>query len=128
MHPIHAALANIANLRKNSVALQRGLQLNLELAEDSAAFFRVYQRDGEHQTALVLLNKSDTENVVDASTWLFDADWRDAISGASFHGSSIDVPAHGVRVLTTSDVFGNEKYAARLNELQALATAGSAHH
>lgn len=127
-HPIRAALANIANLRKNSIALQRGLQLNLELAEDSAVFFRVYQHNGEHQTALVLLNKSDTENAVDASAWLFDADWRDAISGTSFHGSSIDVPAHGVRVLITNDVFGNEKYAARLNELQALATAGSAHH
>ncbi len=66
MHPIRAALANIANLRKNSIALQRGLQLNLKFGEDTAAFFRVYQHDGKSQTALVMLNKSDTGNIVDA--------------------------------------------------------------
>ncbi len=43
------------------------------------------------------------------SAWLFDADWRDAISGTVFQGSSIDVPAHGVRVLITNDVFGNKE-------------------
>ncbi|MDH5622399.1 MAG: cyclomaltodextrin glucanotransferase, partial [Gammaproteobacteria bacterium] len=101
---------------------------NLELGEDSAAFFRVYQHDGEHQTALVLLNKGDSGNVVDAGGLLFDAAWRDAMSGTSLQGPNIDVPAHGVRVLITDDVFGNEKFVARLNELQALATAGSAHH
>jgi cyclomaltodextrin glucanotransferase len=127
-HPIRNALASIATVRKRSIALQRGLQLNLELATDTAAFFRVYQHDGVNQTALVLLNKGDTGTVIDAGNWLYDATWRDANSGASLQGSSIDVPAHGVRVLITEEKFGNEKYFKRLMALQAAATTGSPHN
>ncbi len=127
-HRIHNALASIATLRKNSIALQRGLQLNLRLEDDSAAFFRVYQHDGISQTALVLLNKGDTGIVIDAGAWLFDADWRDAISAASIQGSSIDVPAHAVRVLIADEEFGNAKYLQELIALQAVATTGSPHN
>src|SRR5690606_12149686 len=54
---IHRDLRRIARLRRDTPALQRGLQLNLELAGDTAAFYRVYQRGDFAQTALVLLNK-----------------------------------------------------------------------
>lgn len=56
---IFKRLARIANIRKQSVALQRGLQENVAFDGHKAAFYRVYQREGIHQTALVLLNKGD---------------------------------------------------------------------
>ena len=58
-HPVRAALARVANLRRNSVALQRGVQVNLAFTEDTAAFLRVYRHAGQSETALVLLNGSD---------------------------------------------------------------------
>lgn len=59
-HPIHAALSKIANVRKAIPALQNGLQVNIELAGNKAAFYRVLVKDGVSQTALVLLNKGDS--------------------------------------------------------------------
>jgi len=120
-HPIHSALASIATIRKNSIALQRGLQLNLLLGDDTAAFFRVYQHDDTNQTALVLLNKSDVETTIDASAWLYDAAWLDAHSGTMVRSASVTVPAHGVRVLVTDEVFGNDKYLQGLSGLQTSA-------
>ena len=43
---IYRRLARIAGIRLGSVALQRGVQVNLELQGDRAAFYRVYQKDG----------------------------------------------------------------------------------
>ncbi len=120
-HPIHSALASIATIRKNSIALQRGLQLNLLLGDDTAAFFRVYQHDDTNQTALVLLNKSDVETTMDASAWLYDAAWLDGHSGTMVRSASVTVPAHGVRVLVTDEVFGNDKYLQGLSGLQTSA-------
>ena len=57
--PIYLALKRIANLRRESPALQRGLQLNLLMKGDEAAFYRVYEHAGVTQTALVLLNKGE---------------------------------------------------------------------
>jgi cyclomaltodextrin glucanotransferase len=59
-NPIRQHLARIANARAASPALQRGLQLDLQMGGDRAAFLRVYQHAGAAQTALVLLNKGDT--------------------------------------------------------------------
>jgi cyclomaltodextrin glucanotransferase len=47
------AASNIARLRRSSPALQRGLQLNERLKGDLAVFYRVYQKGGTNQTALV---------------------------------------------------------------------------
>lgn len=120
-HPVHDALASIATIRKHSIALQRGLQLNLLLGDDTAAFFRVYQHDDTNQTALVLLNKSDAETTIDASAWWYDADWFDAHSGAKVRDASVNVPAHGVRVLTANEKFANEEYWQELTRLQTAA-------
>lgn len=120
-HPIRKALTNIATIRKHSVALQRGLQLNVDLSDDSAVFFRVYQHGGVNQTALVMLNKGDAAVTMDAGAWLFDADWSDAVSGEALVGASISVPAHGVRVLHTEAVFANSELGKELVELQRTA-------
>lgn len=120
-HPIRAALAEIATVRKESLALQRGLQINLEFNEESAAFFRVYQLEGENQTALVLLNKSSEELSISTEKWIFDADWIDAINRRKLHigdDKRLTVAAHGVRVIVTTSPFANDDYRAELAELQ----------
>ena len=93
-HPIRAALARIAGARQASVALQRGLQLVLELQGDRAAFYRVYQHDGVAQTALVLLNKGDAPTTFDLGDRLQPGTWRSAFADAD--GATITI-APGAR-------------------------------
>jgi cyclomaltodextrin glucanotransferase len=80
-HPIRERLARIARARAASVALQRGLQLELELAGDRAAFYRVYQHAGVTQTALVLLNKGDVATTFALGERLQPGTWRSAFGG-----------------------------------------------
>ena len=98
---IHRELKRIATLRRESPALQRGLQLPVELSGDRAAFYRVYQHDGTAQTALVLLNKGDAPQAFAVSRYLQPGTWRDGFSGETVTvGRKLraEVPAHGVRV------------------------------
>lgn len=100
--PIYGNLKRIATLRRDSVALQRGLQLNLRLQGDEAAFYRVYEHDGQAQTALVLLNKGDAARTIKLDELVEPGDWRDGFSGETVKLGdtlALDVPAHGVRVL-----------------------------
>ncbi len=100
--PIFGPLQRIATLRRESVALQRGLQVNLKLDGDQAAFYRVYQHDGVAQTALVLLNKGDAATRVVVDELVQPGQWRDAFEGGVVSIDDridIEVPAHGVRVL-----------------------------
>ena len=123
-HPIHAAMKRIAAVRNESIALQRGLQVNIDLGGDTAAFYRVYQKDGENQTALVLLNKGKTGTVFENIKWLDDGAWRDAISGEVLEvdgdAAAIDVAAHGVRVLLRNEPVENVELVAELARLQAI--------
>jgi len=99
--PIYQALKSVANVRRNSIALQRGLQLNVSLKGDTAVFYRVYENAGVAQTALVLLNKGDAEQTIDVRDWLESGDWRDAFGGATQTVAdhlAAAVPAHGVRI------------------------------
>ena len=101
--PIRTALARIANVRESSPALQRGLQIDVELAGTRAAFYRVYQHAGTHQIALVLLNKGDAAERFAIGTMLQPGRWRSALDGntdAVAAGGTLDatVPAHGVQV------------------------------
>ncbi|MGY1520774.1 alpha-amylase family glycosyl hydrolase [Luteimonas sp. A482] len=122
--PIHASLQRIARLRRESPALQRGLQLNLKLEGDQAAFYRVHQHGGIAQTALVLLNKGDTAAQIVLDGPVQHGIWRDGFDGSPVQIAArvdIEVPAHGVRVLL---------YDAPLDDaglLQLLMQAMSAH-
>jgi cyclomaltodextrin glucanotransferase len=103
-HRIRASLAKVALLRRESPALQRGLQVNLELAGDRAAFLRVYERGDVAQTALVLLNKGDAAAQITVDRWLTPGRWQDATGGEAVRVArgkplQIEVPAHGFRVL-----------------------------
>lgn len=126
-HRIHRDLTRIANIRKNSIALQRGLQANIEFTDDTAAFYRVYQRLGVRQTALVLLNKSDRETEMAVTEWLSTGAWRDAETGETYSVQSDDVslellvPAHGVRVLLLDQAVNNVDLMRELDRLQAAA-------
>ncbi|MBK8286510.1 MAG: cyclomaltodextrin glucanotransferase [Ahniella sp.] len=103
-HPIRVNLARVARVRAATPALQRGLQVNLELKGDRAAFLRVLQHDGVAQTALVLLNKGDTATTFDLKRGLQTGVWRDALASdesatlAVSGRIKIEVPAHGLRV------------------------------
>jgi cyclomaltodextrin glucanotransferase len=100
-HPIRTQLARIANVRRNSVALQKGLQLNLRLQGDEAVFYRVFQHAGQNETALVLLNKGSRDRAISVSEHLQSGVWRDAFTGEPVRIADrfeTTVPAHGIRV------------------------------
>ena len=102
--PIHRALRSVARVRAATPALQRGLQVNVEMRGDRAAFFRVLQADGVQQIALVLLNKGDAEARFDVRKFVQAGTWRSAFDGREATvvgkgGVQWTVPAHGVEVL-----------------------------
>ena len=115
--PIHRDLQRIATLRRQSPALQRGLQLNLELQGERAAFYRVYQHGDTAQTALVLLNKGDAQASMQVSQFLQPGTWRDGFSGQALQVDQVlaaEVPAHGVRVFLFDGALTRTDLLARL--------------
>jgi cyclomaltodextrin glucanotransferase len=98
---IFAPLQRIARLRESTPALQRGLQVDVELQGDHAAFYRVYQHDGQAQIALVLLNKGDQPHRFKVERYLQPGIWRDALGGDSVEAKralEAEVTPHDVRV------------------------------
>lgn len=100
---IRTALMEVAEVRRSSIALQRGVQLPIEMAGERAAFWRVYQHGDTHEIALVLLNKGDAETRF-AITGMQPGEWISAFDG---HLRRVDaggeanvvVGAHSVEVL-----------------------------
>jgi glycosidase len=123
--PIYGNLKRIAQVRRESPALQRGLQLNLLLDGDRAAFYRVYQHGDSAQTALVLLNKGDTPAQFSFRDKLQAGTWRSAISGNSYQIDArkprfkAEVPAHGVDVLLFDGALSAPSLLSALDRLQA---------
>ncbi|MFZ9310392.1 MAG: alpha-amylase family glycosyl hydrolase [Arenimonas sp.] len=124
-HPIYLALQRIANIRRESPALQQGLQLNLLLKGDRAAFLRVFQHGDVTQTALVLLNKGDKPARFDLKHHLQGGEWRSAINGNSVRIDAgkprlkTEVPAHGVEVLLFEGAITAPELITALDRLQA---------
>ena len=124
-HPIQHKLTRIAHVRAASPALQRGLQLNVELKGDRAAFYRVYQHEGVAQTALVLLNKGDAPANFEVKQWLQPGAWRAAIGGGRSKvraGGSLKatVPAHGVEVFLLDAPVTQPQLVRELERLMAV--------
>ena len=120
--PIYQQLKRIANVRRNSIALQRGLQLNLNFGGDTAVFYRVYENAGVAQTALVLLNKGDGALALDVSDYLQPGEWRDAFDGSALQVAghlATTVPAHGVKVYIYNHPLKRPDMRARLALLMA---------
>lgn len=125
-NPIYAGLKRVAQVRRQSPALQRGLQLNLLLDGDRAAFYRVYRHDGTAQAALVLLNKGNKPAKFSFSNnQLQPGEWKSAISGNTYRIDSrkpsfkTDVPAHGVEVLLFGGDITEPALLQELSRLQA---------
>ncbi|MCY7296166.1 alpha-amylase family glycosyl hydrolase [Alteromonas sp. a30] len=123
-HKIHNALARIAHVRQQHVALQKGLQVNLHFADNQASFFRVYQKDGVNQTALVLLNKASKPATFNVKKWLSQGHWQEVMTQESIHlsGSSpsltTDVAANGVKVFVFNAPVNNSAFLKALSEQQ----------
>jgi glycosidase len=123
--PIYQALQRIANVRRAAPALQRGLQLNLLLKGDRAAFLRVFQHDGVQQTALVLLNKGDTPAKFKLSGLLQPGEYRSALDDKRLRIAdrkprlTDTVPAHGVQVWLFDGAINAPDLLKALDRLQA---------
>lgn len=122
-HKIQHELTRIANVRKSHIALQRGLQLNLKFDDDTASFYRVYQKDGVNQTALVLLNKGDKAKKFKVKKWLSTGAWQEVITKESYTVSAenkkieTSVPANGVRVFIRNAPVNDYKILKALHKL-----------
>jgi len=120
-HAIHRQLTNIANVRKNSVALQKGLQLNLDFSGNTASFYRVYQADGINQTALVLLNKGSAAQPIKVSMLNAGA-WQDVLSKKMItilpeqQSLTLNIPAHSVKVLMLNKALSNVQLLELLSQ------------
>ena len=99
---IYQQLQRIAKVRQANVALQRGLQLNLILQNDQAAFLRVYQHAGQSQTALVLLNKGAVPRDFVLDARVPSGTWKrafDSVDVPLVVGQTLSVAANSVEVL-----------------------------
>ncbi|WP_428995424.1 alpha-amylase family glycosyl hydrolase [Lysobacter enzymogenes] len=125
-HPIRVALKRVATVRRDSPALQRGLQLNVSLQGDRAAFYRVYEHAGVAQIALVLLNKGDAPAQFAVGEYLQAGRWRAALGGGEVavgEGGTLraSVPAHGVEVYLLDAPARRADLVAALDQAMARA-------
>jgi glycosidase len=119
-HPIHHALSRIANVRKNSIALQKGLQINLVFKGNQAAFYRVYEHEGVYQTALVLLNKGNEEHHFEIHDYLSAGTWTEQLTGETLTVDDMlnaKVDAHSVAVYILNQKNANELLRAKVRAL-----------
>ncbi|NIB39606.1 cyclomaltodextrin glucanotransferase [Pseudomaricurvus alkylphenolicus] len=125
-HPIYKALKKVAHLRRDNIALQRGVQINLEFSGHRASFLRIYQKDGIHQTALVLLNKGDKAEAYSLENLLPKGSWTDAFTGESLDLAqgrlSAEVEAHGIRVLLFNQPINHPELVKRLSKSPGVLT------
>jgi cyclomaltodextrin glucanotransferase len=143
--PIYRQLKRIANVRRNSIALQRGLQLDVSFSGDTAVFYRVYENAGVTQTALVLLNKGGREHtldvrdhaepgndrgdgfgdearIIEVRDYLEPGEWHDAFDGHAIQVRdhlTAKVPAHGVQVYLFGHALRRADTRERLAQLMA---------
>jgi cyclomaltodextrin glucanotransferase len=113
-------LAKIAGIRKQSLALQKGLQENVDFRGHKAAFYRVYEKDGVSQTALVLLNKGNQVEKFEIDKFVSTGTWTDAHSGEQIAVASnnrvikTSVAPHDIKVLLFNDKVNHPDFIRRL--------------
>ncbi|WP_111977298.1 alpha-amylase family glycosyl hydrolase [Algibacillus agarilyticus] len=108
-NPIHQNLKAIANIRKTHIALQQGVQVNLQFTQHTAAFYRIFQHNGVNQTALVLLNKSDALKSIELSTLVNKGEWKNVSDFSTLNiehhddPTTVEVKPHGVAVFILNE-------------------------
>jgi cyclomaltodextrin glucanotransferase len=100
---IYQSLKRIGALRAATPALQRGLQVNVLMQGDRAAFYRVLQQGKRQQIALVLLNKGAAPAAFEVKDLLQAGRWHAGLGGGDVDVAQggtlqVTVPAHGVQV------------------------------
>ena len=120
-HAIHAALTTIANVRKQTPALQRGLQVNVELNGHRAAFYRVVQTADTQQIALVLLNKGDKTETFDITEYMQAGTWEEQLSGQTQRigegdGLKASVQPNGVQVWVINDTVKDARFLETIED------------
>ena len=126
---IRERLGRIAKVRAGTPALQRGLQLDIAISGDRAAFYRVLQTGSNIQTALVLINKGDQPAEFSLAEDLQAGSWRSALDGTETeivdgHVSgtlqqAFSVEPHDVTVWLFDQPITSPRLIARLNSLMA---------
>ncbi|GGW88174.1 alpha-amylase family glycosyl hydrolase [Alteromonas halophila] len=121
---IHNALRDIAQIRKQTPALQRGLQVNVRLKDHQAVFYRVLQDNKQAQTALVLLNKGPQTQAFEVSEYIQGGTWQEQLSGQTRtlrNGESLvtDVAANGVQVWVRNGEVRHPALVQQMNEQMA---------
>jgi len=119
---IRKNLTRIANLRKNAIALQRGLQINLSIENQTASFLRVYEYNGDNQTALVLLNKGDIQVDFSIDRYLSHGPWLDTSNNKTINikrGEALQTQLgpHQVKVLLFDKKNTNDALIKLMNRL-----------
>ena len=117
---IYKSLCKIGKIRKENVALQKGLQINVSLSGKQASFLRVYQYKGVNQTAVVMLNKDATAKTITVSKYISDGKWIDAETGTEKEYAGVisaEVPAHGFKVFLLNDAITDSELIALCNNL-----------
>ena len=117
-HIIFKNLAQIADVRKVTPALQSGLQVNHTLAGNQAVFFRVLQTEQTQQIALVLLNKANEASDFTITDMLQSGIWQERVSGSTKQitdSLNTTVAANGVQVWVLNEQVTNPEL---LNELR----------
>lgn len=118
-NPIHQSLKRIGTLRASTPALQRGLQVNVLMEGDRAAFYRVLQHGGTQQIALVLLNKGAAPAAFEVKEMLQAGRWHAALGDGDIDVAAggvlqATVPAHGVEVYVLDAAVTNPQLRAAL--------------
>ena len=117
-NPIRQALKSIADVRKTTPALQRGLQYNLAMEGNQAMFYRVLVENGKTQIALVMLNKGDAPVTMTADEFVETGQWQEQLTGkvAEAQNGTLTstVPAHSVRVYVRNQPISNAAFTRAL--------------
>ena len=124
--PIYRQLRRIAQVRMQTPALQRGLQVNLALEGDGAAFYRVLQDGSARQIALVLLNKGDAPRKFAMREALEAGRWVPALGGAPIDVApggelAVEVAPHDVAVYVLGEPVRDPSLKTLLDRAMARA-------
>jgi len=121
-HIIFKNLAQIADVRKATPALQSGLQVNHTLAGNQAVFFRVIQTEQTQQIALVLLNKANAPHDFKITDMLQSGLWEERVSGTTkqiVDSLNTTVAANGVQVWVLNEQVSNLQLLDKLRHAMA---------
>ena len=117
-HPITQSLSRIANIRRQSIALQKGLQFNLSFGKNHASFLRVFQYEGKNEIALVLLNRHSESQIIQVDDYLNQGEWYDVTEQKKHtingRDHKFEVVGNGVKVLIIKETVNNKNLLAAL--------------